>query len=47
MTDSDIDDAVNNLLIILKENYTNDLASMEGSEYHFERVALLRYKLHK
>ena len=47
MTGSDIDDAVNNLLIILKENYTNDLASMEGSECHFERVALLRYKLHK
>ena len=47
MTDSDIDDAVNNLLITLKENYTNDLARMEGNEYHFERVVLLRYKLHK
>ena len=47
MTGSDIDDAVNNLLITLKENYINDLARMEGSEYHFERVVLLRYKLHK
>ena len=47
MTGTDIDDAVNNLLITLKENYTNDLARMEGGKYHFERVVLLRYKLHK
>ena len=47
MSGSDINDAVNNLLIILKENYINDLARMEGSEYHFERVELLKYKLHK
>ena len=44
---SDIDDAVNNLLVTLKENYVNNLARMEGSGYHFERVILLRYKLHK
>ena len=47
ITGSDINDAVSNLLITLKENYTNDLARMEGSKYHFERVALLKYKLHK
>ena len=47
MTGSDINDAVNNLLITLKENYINDLARMEGSEYNFERVVLVRYKLHK
>ena len=47
MIGSDIDDTVNNLFITLKENYINDLARMEGSEYHFERVSLLRYKLHK
>ena len=47
MTNSDINDAVNNLLITVKENYTNDLARMEGSELHFERVVLLRYKLRK
>ena len=47
MIGSDIDDIVNNLFITLKENYINDLARMEGSEYHFERVSLLRYKLHK
>ena len=44
---SDIDDAVNNLLLTLRENYSNDLTRMDGSEYHFERVVLLRYKLHK
>ena len=47
MTGSDINDAVNNLLITLKENYINDLARMEGSEYNFERVVLVRYKLLK
>ena len=47
MIGSDIDDIVNNLFITLKENYINDLARMEGSEYHFERVSLLRYKLYK
>ena len=47
MSGSDIDDAVNDLLITLKENYSNDLTRMDGSEYHFERVVLLRYKLHK
>ena len=47
MIGSDIDDTVNNYFITLKENYINDLARMEGSEYHFERVSLLRYKLHK
>ena len=47
MSGSDIDDSVNNLLRTLKENYSNDLARMERSEYHFERVALLKYNLHK
>ena len=47
MSGTDINDAVNNLLTTLKENYINDLSRMEGSEYHFERVALLKYKLHK
>ena len=47
MSGTDINDAVNNLLTTLKENYINDLSRMEGSEYHFERVALLEYKLHK
>ena len=42
-----MDDAVNDLLINLKENYSNDLTRMDGSEYYFERVVLLRYKLHK
>ena len=47
MSGSDIDDAVNDLSLTLKENYSNDLTRMDGSEYHFERVVLLRYKLHK
>ena len=47
MSCSDINDVVKDLLITLKENYTNDLTRMEGSEYHFERVVLLRYKFHK
>ena len=47
MSGTDINEAVNNLLQILKENCINDLSRMEGSEYHFERVALLKYKLHK
>ena len=47
MSASDMDDAVNDLLINLKENYSNDLTRMDGSEYYFERVVLLRYKLHK
>ena len=47
MIGSDIDDTVNNLFITLKENYINDLVRMGGNEYHFERVSLLRYKLHK
>ena len=45
MSGSDIDDAVNDLLINLKENYSNDLTGMDGSKYLFERVVLLRYKL--
>ena len=47
MSVSDINDAVNNLLTTLKENYSSDLSRVEGSEYHFERVILLKYKLHK
>ena len=47
MSGTNINDAVNNLLTTLRENYINDLSRMEGSEYHFERVALLEYKLHK
>ena len=43
MSGTDIDDAVNNLLITLQENYINDLTRMEGSEYHFKRVELLTY----
>ena len=47
MSGSDIDDSVNDPLRTLKENYSNDLARMERSKYHFERVALLKYNLHK
>ena len=47
MSDSDINDAVNDLLLTIKENYSSDLTRMDGSEYHFERVTLFRYKLHK
>ena len=47
MSGSDIDDAVNDLLLTLRENYNNDLTRIDGSEYHFERVVLLKYKLHK
>ena len=43
MCGSDVDNAVNDL----RENYSNDLKRMDGSEYHFEKVVLLRYKLHK
>ena len=39
---SDIDDAVNSLLVTLRENYSNDLTRMDESENHFERVVLLR-----
>ena len=42
MSGSDINEAVNGLLITLKENYSNDLTKMEGSGYHFERVGLLK-----
>ena len=41
MSGSDIDDAVNDLLVTLKKNFSNDLTRMDGSEYHFERVVLL------
>ena len=47
MSGSDKDDVVNDLLLTCKENYSNDLTRMDGSEYHFERVVLLRYKLPK
>ena len=47
MSGTDINDAVNNLLTSLKENYINDSSRMEGSEYHFDRVVLLKYKLYK
>ena len=47
MSGSDINETVNGLLITLKENYSNDLTRMGGSEYYFERVGLLKYKLHK
>ena len=47
MSGTDINDVVINLLTTLKENYINDLSIMEGSEYHFERIDLLKYKLHK
>ena len=47
MRGTDINNAVNNLLIGLKGNYINDLSRMEGSKYHFEKVALLEYKFHK
>ena len=40
MSGTDINDAVNNLLTTLKENYINDFLRIEGSEYHFERVAI-------
>ena len=41
MSGSDVDEAVNNLILTLRENYSNDLTRMEGSEYHFERFVLL------
>ena len=47
MSGSDVDDAVNDLLWTLRENYSDDLKRMDRSEYHFERVVLLRCKLHK
>ena len=46
MTGSDVDDAVNDLLRTLREKYSDDLTRMVGSEYLFERVKLLKYKLH-
>ena len=42
MSGTDINDAVNNLSTTLNENYISDLSKMEGSEYHFERVELLK-----
>ena len=47
MSGSDIDDVINNLILTLKENYSNDLTRMDGSGYRFERFALLKYKFHK
>ena len=47
MSGSDVDDAVNDLLGNLREKYSDDLARMDGSDYHFETVELLKYKLHK
>ena len=47
MSGSDIDDVINNLILTLKENYSNDLTRMDGSGYRFERFVLLKYKLHK
>ena len=41
MSGNHIDDAVNGLLLNLRENYSKDLTRMDGSEYHFERVVLL------
>ena len=40
MSGSDINDVVKDLLITLKENYSNDLTRMERSKYNFERVVL-------
>ena len=40
MSGSDINDVVKDLLITLKENYSNYLTRMEGSKYNFERVVL-------
>ena len=47
MSGSDVDDAVNDLLRTLREKYSDDLTRMDGSEYPFERVELLKYKPHK
>ena len=47
MSGSDVDEAVNNLLLTLRENYSNELTRMERIEHHFGRVALLKYKVHK
>ena len=41
MSGSDIDDVINNLILTLKENYSNDLTRMDGSGYRFERFMLL------
>ena len=38
MSDTDVDDAANDLLQTVKENYSNDLTRMGGSEYYFKRV---------
>ena len=42
MSGSDINDVVNDLLLTLVENYSDDLTRMNGNKYHFERVVLLR-----
>ena len=47
MSGSDIDDSVNDLLKTFKENYSSHLTRMEGNEYYFEKVVLLRYNFHK
>ena len=47
MSGSDVDDAVNDLLRNLREKQSDYLTRMDGSEYHFERFELLKYKLHK
>ena len=47
MSGSDMNDVVNDFLLTHKENYSDYLTRMEGSEYHFERVGLLEYNLHK
>ena len=43
MSGSDVDDAVNDLLRTLREKYSDDLTRMDGSEYHFEGVVLLKF----
>ena len=41
MSGNHIDNAVNGLLLNLRENYSKDFTRMNGSKYHFERVMLL------
>ena len=42
MIGSYINDLLNNLLLTLKGNYSDDLTRMDGSEDHFEQVELLK-----
>ena len=38
MSGSDVDDAVNNLLLTLRGNCSKDVTRMDGSEYHLKEL---------